>query len=202
MTGRTSRKRRARRPIVAGAVAAASLVLPAFAFGHLERPSYWPDPAPDTSVSPAAGGAVPKARSLASAVSGKGPGDVRVVCERGDESLRLAMHAINRAETNGFRLRPSRPKTTYSEQKAQNMRKLNRAFADDCGYHAVQPAVDDSHNNDRIVIMPGRYTEPRSRQAPVNDPKCDPSLLQEDQSGAMTPSYEYQATCPNDQNLI
>ncbi len=146
MRGRTSDKRRptARRPTIAGAMVAASLALPAIALGHLERPSYWPDPAPDTSVSPAAGGAVPKARCLASAVSGQGPGDVRVVCERGEESLRLAMRAIDRAETNGFRLRPSRPKTTYGEQKAENMRQLNRTFADRCRYHAVQAAVDDS----------------------------------------------------------
>ncbi len=71
-----------------------------------------------------------------------------------------------------------------------------------CDYHAVQAAIDDSGNNDRVVIMPGRYTEPKSRRSPVNDPACTPSLLQEDQSGALTPSYEYQATCSNDQNLI
>ena len=50
--------------------------------------------------------------------------------------------------------------------------------------------------------MPGRYTEPKSRQAPLNDPRCNPSLLQEDASGDLTPSYEYQVTCPNDQNLV
>ena len=50
--------------------------------------------------------------------------------------------------------------------------------------------------------MPGRYTEPASRRAPENDPKCNPSLLQRDASGDLTPSYEYQVTCPNDQNLI
>jgi hypothetical protein len=36
----------------------------------------------------------------------------------------------------------------------------------------------------------------------VNDPTCTPDLLQEDASGDLTPSYEYQVTCPNDQNLI
>ena len=50
--------------------------------------------------------------------------------------------------------------------------------------------------------MPGHYTEPNSRRAPENDPKCNPSLLQRDASGDLTPSYEYQVTCPNDQNLI
>ena len=60
--------------------AAVVLALPGAALAHLERPSYWPDPAPDTSVSPPAGGEVPTARSLDSAVTGEGPGDVRVVC--------------------------------------------------------------------------------------------------------------------------
>ena len=41
-----------------------ALIVPGAAFAHLERPSYWPDPAPDTSVSPPAGGAVPTARTL------------------------------------------------------------------------------------------------------------------------------------------
>ena len=49
-----------------------AMALPAVALAHLERPSYWPDPAPDTSVSPPAGGKVPKLRSLESAVSGRG----------------------------------------------------------------------------------------------------------------------------------
>src|SRR5437763_881680 len=36
---------------------------------HIERASYWPDPAPDCSISPCAGGQVPTARSLESAVA-------------------------------------------------------------------------------------------------------------------------------------
>ena len=71
-----------------------------------------------------------------------------------------------------------------------------------CKFNSVQEAIDKSGNNDRVVIMPGRYTEPDSREAPVNDPKCNPSMLQENQNGALVPSYEYQAKCPNDQNLI
>ena len=76
------------------------------------------------------------------------------------------------------------------------------ALAKQCAYHDVQPAVFASGNNDRVLIMPGLYTEPDSRSAPENDPTCNPSLLQEDASGDLTPSYEYQVTCPNDQNLI
>src|SRR5947209_6615831 len=45
-----------------------ALVVPALAFAHIERASYWPDPAPDTSVTPPAGGQVPRVRTLASAL--------------------------------------------------------------------------------------------------------------------------------------
>jgi hypothetical protein len=45
------------------------LLLPGGALAHIERASYWPNPAPDCSVTPCAGGEVPTARSLASAVT-------------------------------------------------------------------------------------------------------------------------------------
>jgi predicted outer membrane lipoprotein len=185
-------------------LAAAMLIVPALASAHLERPSYWPDPAPDTSISPPAGGEIPSARSLGSAATGEGPGSVRVVCKgkNGKKSLKAAKKSIKKANKKGFRLRPSLDKKKISDKKAKKLRKLNKQFAAECEYNSVQEAVNDSGNNDRVVIMPGRYTEPDSRKAPVNDPKCNPSLLQQDQSGALTPSYEYQATCPNDQNLI
>ena len=48
---------------------AAALAAPPVALAHIERDAYWPDPAPDTTVSPAAGGAVPQPRSLASALT-------------------------------------------------------------------------------------------------------------------------------------
>ena len=66
----------------------------------------------------------------------------------------------------------------------------------------MQPAVTAAGNNDRVVILPGRYTEPASRQAQTDDPRCFPGLLQDQANGGTAPSYEYQATCPNDQNLI
>src|SRR5688500_6779183 len=47
----------------------------AVAFGHVERSSYWPAPAPDTSVRPAAGGEAPKARGLAAALRRRARGD-------------------------------------------------------------------------------------------------------------------------------
>ena len=174
------------------------------AFAHLERPSYWPDPRPDTSVKPAAGGEVPNARTLRSAVSGKGPGEVRVVCKgvSGAKSLRLLSRSIRAARKNGFRLRPSLPRTRPTAREARDLRRINIALAKECDYRSVQTAINESRNNDRVVIMPGRYVEPRSRRAPTDDPKCNPELIQADTSGAPTPSYEYQATCPNDQNLI
>ena len=72
--GTATLARRARR--VAWLLPLGLLAMPALALAHPERPSYWPDPAPDAAVSPAAGGKVPQARSLASAVTGAGPGDV------------------------------------------------------------------------------------------------------------------------------
>ena len=174
------------------------------ASAHLERPSYWPDPRPDRSIQPAAGGEVPSARSLSSAVTGKGPGEVRVVCQGRDgaKSLRRALASIRKAENKGYRLRPSLPKTRISAKEATRLREINTALAEECRYQSVQAAVTASGNNDRVVIMPGRYVERRSRKSPTNDPRCNPSMIQEDTSGASTPSYRYQATCPNDQNLI
>ncbi len=197
------RFRQHRRSFVAAAAVAVGMALPAAALAHLERPSYFPDPAPDTSVTPPAGGKVPKARSLESAVTGKGPGDVRVVClgAGGEESLAVLDKALRKAQTKGVTLRPSQGAKVWSEAKAKKNLGLNRRLAKQCEYHTIQEAVFDSGNNDRVVIMPGRYREGPSRRSPVNDPKCA-DLTQEDSSGALTPSYRYQVTCPNDQNLI
>jgi hypothetical protein len=188
--------------VLIGAVGA--LAFPSPASAHLERPSYWPDPAPDTSVSPAAGGRVPVARSLETAVTGEGPGEVLVVCRgvRGASSLEWLETSLRRATTVGVKLRPSQPAVHLSSHDANLLRWINQVLAFRCAYHSVQQAVFDAGNNDRIVILPGRYEEPRSRSKPTNDPTCTPSLLQRDASGSLAPSYRYQVTCPNDQNLI
>jgi hypothetical protein len=182
----------------------AAMAAPGGAWAHLERPSYWPDPAPDSSVSPPAGGAVPTARTLASAVSDKGPGTVRVVCQgpRGRLSMGLAKRSIAEARTQGFKLRPSQPTIRYTRAQAKRLLRLNERLRAMCRYDSVQRAINVSQNNDRVVIMPGVYTEPESRRKPLNDPACNPRLLQRDASGDPTPSYAYQVTCPNDQNLI
>jgi hypothetical protein len=193
-----------KRPLVLTLVIVlALLALPTLALAHLERPSYWPDPRPDRSITPAAGGEVPDARSLGSAVSGRGPGEVRVVCSGpgGENSMNRLRRSIQSARSDGFRLRPSQDKTFLTRKKARSLRRINRNLAEDCDYHLIQQAIFDSHNNDRVVVMPGRYREKRSRNQPTNDPKCA-DLTQDNGSGAQAPSYEYQVTCPNDQNLI
>lgn len=68
MRGPSARGRHTR--LALGIAVLAALLVPAIAGGHIERASYWPDPAPDTAVTPAAGGEVPAVRSLASAVKG------------------------------------------------------------------------------------------------------------------------------------
>jgi hypothetical protein len=185
-------------------IGVAILVAPSLASAHLERPSYWPDPRPDNSVTPPAGGKVPALRDLPSAVTGAGPGKVLVVCQgrNGSVSLRRLARSLRVATTTGFRVRPSQPKVRLTRTEAARLAAMNRALAARCRYNSIQDAVFDAGNNDRVVILPGHYREPKARRQPINDPRCVPSLLQRDASGDLTPSYEYQVTCPNDQNLI
>jgi Right handed beta helix region len=182
----------------AAAAAAAILVAPGFALAHVERSTFWPDPAPDRSVKPAAGGEVPEYRRLGSALKKKPPGDTRIVCQ--DDSLKRAKRAIRRGR-KGFKFRPSETKRKLDSKKARKLRKLNKQFAKECEYDSIQESVNDSGNNDRIVIMPGLYTEPDSRAKPENDPACA-GLTAPSDHGTGAVSYRYQARCPNDQNLI
>jgi hypothetical protein len=193
-----------RRLVIAATAITASLLLPAIAVAHLERPSYWPDPAPDTSISPAAGGEVPNSRSLASALDASEPGNTLVVCkgDGGAASLERLARSVRSVRENGYRLRPSAAKVGLTGKQAKRLINLNEKLARRCEFHSIQRAVFEAGNNDRVVIMPGRYKEKHSRKQPVNDPRCNPSLLQQDASGDSTPSYEYQVKCPNDGNLI
>jgi hypothetical protein len=83
--GRKQRRRltRRRRAAVGIGVTAVAVLVPTFAFAHVERASYWPDPAPDNSVNPPAGGAVPDVRPLDTALDQSQPGTTRVVCQTG-----------------------------------------------------------------------------------------------------------------------
>ena len=145
---------------LAASIAIAMAVVTATAFGHVERSSYWPDPAPDTSVKPAAGGKVPKARSLASALRSKPPGKTRVVCQRG--SLRKAVRSINSARKNGTVLRPSQgtKKLTAGDAvtgglKAQVFTRIDPQT----GMRAV--IVTDANNREiaEIRLFPRKKTE-------------------------------------------
>ena len=178
----------------------AALLIPVLAMAHTERPSYWPNPAPDRKVKPAAGGKVPKARSLASALRRSRPGVTRVVCR--PNSMRLLRRSIRRARRSGYKIRPH-DRRRLSARQARKLLRINRRLARMCKFRHIQPAVTRSRNNDRVVIMPGLYTEPRSRRKPTNDPKCARYEVNGDpasRTGAA--SYLYQWHCPNDQNLI
>jgi Right handed beta helix region len=191
---------------VLAVVAVAVAVTVSQAMAHIERASYWPNPAPDRSVSPPAGGKVPKARSLYTALAKKPPGTTRVVCQ--DSSIRRVKKAIHKAETRGYKLRPSQPARHISKRRGARLLAFNQLLRAKCDFGSIQAAVTKSHNNDRVVIMPGLYTEPESRAAPTQDPKCaDLKQINDrqtdtgaNQSGAV--SYAYQAKCPNDQNLV
>ena len=195
-----------------GRVAAAAVIVVAVAVvvsqaaAHIERASYWPNPAADRSVTPPAGGKVPKARSLSTALRKGAPGTTRVVCQ--SSSVPRLKKAISKARTRGYKLRPSERTRHISAAQGRKLLALNRKLKARCKYESIQDAVTASGNNDRVVIMPGLYTEPKSRAAPTQDPKCADLKQVNDrqvdtganQSGAV--SYAYQVKCPNDQNLI
>jgi hypothetical protein len=185
--------------VLATTVVAALGALPASA--HVERPSYWPDPAVDTSVKGGTGGKVPTVRTLASALNGKKLGVTRVVCQK--NSLQLLNGSIAKARTDGYFIRPSVHKNLSAKQ-AKKLRKINKRLFKNCRFNEIQPAVTKSRNNDRVVIMPGLYEEPTSRAAKTHDPACDKYRTNGDRPNQENTalSYEYQVNCPNDQNLI
>jgi hypothetical protein len=180
-------------------VVVAMAVVTATAYGHVERSSYWPDPGADRSVKPAAGGKVPKARTLGSALKASARGDTRVVCRRG--SLKRAIRSINSARRKGWVLRPSQGKRKLSARNARRLKRQNRAFFKRCEFKSIQAAIKRSHNNDRVVVMPGKYIEPKSRAKPTNDPKCA-QYKETSEKGNGAATFRYQVKCPNDQSLI
>ena len=174
-----------------------ALSMPALTSAHVERASYWPHPAPDCSVSPCAGGAVPTILTRESALANPA---TKVVCQ--SNSLKLAQQSINSAKSTGYVLRPTQPRVTITPAQAKSFLNLNRKLFDLCTFNSIQDAVNASGNNGRVMIMPGLYTEPKSRSAPTHDPACAQYGIVNDrgQSGAL--SYKWQYYCPNDQNLI
>lgn len=113
---------------------ALSALVPAIASAHVERSAYWPDPAPDCSVKPCAGGAVPAARSLASALNRRAPGDTRVVCQ--PDSLKLAEASIARARAHGYDVRPTDHRR-LSKAQARQLLSINRNLFTRCKYKEI-----------------------------------------------------------------
>ncbi len=183
------------RPLLALLVLAA-LVVPASASAHIERASYWPDPAPDCAVKPCAGGQVPKARSLAAVARAR---RTYVVCR--PDSLRRLRRAVRRAVKSGYDVRPTDHRS-FSARAGRRLLRVNRRLARRCRFGAIQPAVSKAGNNSTVVVLPGLYTEPRSRAARADDPACARFRLHNDKGESGAVGYEYQARCPNDQNLI
>jgi hypothetical protein len=196
---RSGREKRSfvRRAIPVAVVLA--VVVPALALAHIERASYWPDPAADTTVNPPAGGQVPTAKSLASALSKGQAGRTRVVCQ--SYSTSWLKRSIRNARRRGYFLRPTDHRR-FSAREAKRVLDLNARLAKRCRYHEIQPAITASHNNDRVVIMPGIYTEPTARKAKTHDPACAKYTQGNDRGENGAVSYEYQTHCPNDQNLV
>src|SRR5688500_16288088 len=176
MGGSSLRQRRVRVAFIVGVLA--GLLIPAMALGHIERASYWPDPAPDNAGTKTTGGAVPDARSLKSAVrakkKGKGkrkarPGNVRIVCQ--PNSMKLLKQSIRNAVQNGYDIRPT-DHQNFTKKQGKRLKRHNKKLFKKCRFDEIQEAVTASGNNDRVVVMPGVYTEPTTRSQPTNDPRC------------------------------
>ena len=189
---------RPRRSLLIATIVAA-LIVPAIAIAHVERAAYWPNPAPDRKTQPPAGGKVPKARSLASALNERLVGETRVVCK--PNSLELLRRSVRRARKHGYDIR-STDHRGLSAKRARGLLRINRGLERLCEYREIQPAVTASGNNDRVVVMPGVYTEPTSRSKPTNDQRCNRYEIQNDRNQAGAVSYKYHYRCPNDANLI
>ncbi len=173
--------------------------VPQVASAHVERPSYWPDPTADCTVAPCAGGVVPQARTLASALNKSKAGETRVVCA--PNSLQLLEKSIAKARKNGYNIRPTDHRTLSAKQAAALL-KTNKALFKQCEYRQIQPAVTASGNNDRVVVMPGLYLEPTSRSKKTFDPACAKYHTFSDGGDPGAMSHEAQIRCPNDANLI
>jgi hypothetical protein len=138
-------------------------------------------------------------------------------------SMQRLDQSIAQARTNGVVIRPSEGPVfervngdTVGPGAAWNayldaLRAFNLELLAQCNYNSIQRAVNDSGNNDRVVVMPGVYTEPESRAVPdyksqnapewQNNP-CKDLVERNDTGSTGALSYRYQFHCPNHQNLI
>ena len=204
---------------IAIAIAAVAMLVPALALAHIERASYWPDPgARHLGQAGRRRLRSRRAQALQRRSKKKKPGKTRVVCptvpskklrKHGtakqlskNKSIKALNKDLKKARKKGYKLRESQPAIKLKKKKAKKLRKFNLKLLRQCKYKSIQDAVTASHNNDRVEIMPGLYTEPKSRAKPTNDPACDQYKITNDKNQAGAVSYAYQFHCPNDQNLI
>src|SRR2546423_180886 len=138
-----------RRRIVALAFALSALVaLPALALAHIERASYWPAPAPDTSVTPPACAPLPAVRGAYAALDPTRLGDPRVDCP--PDSMKRLSASLASAQAHGYQVRPSQPGIKVSKTDLQKLRSFNQQLFSACPYNSIQAGVTASGNNDRI----------------------------------------------------
>ena len=112
------------------------------ASAHIERASYWPDPAPDNSVSPPAGGKVPAVRTLGFALNKRRRSKLKVVCQgrvpsqrrvkKARRKLRSARrHHASRQRINTLKRRIRKAKKRYriAVRKNRSIRRLRGSIA-------------------------------------------------------------------------
>jgi hypothetical protein len=167
----------------------------------VERPSYWPDPKPDCSITPCAGGEVPTIRTLGSALKKRKSKKVavHVVCKK--DSLKLVKRSIKNARRNGYNIRPTDHRR-FSKAEARKLLAVNTKLFARCKHREIQPAVNAANNHDRVIVMPGLYTEPTARSKPTHDAACAPYRMKADSGDPGALSHDYQIHCPNDANLV
>jgi hypothetical protein len=175
------------------------LALPQAASAHVERPAYWPDPKADCKIKPCAGGKVPKARTLRSALDNSKRGQTRVVCKA--TSIKKIRASVRHARADGYFIRPTDHRE-LSKKRARALLRTNKRLFRRCHFHQIQPAVTASRNNDRVVVMPGLYREIRSRRQPTHDKACAQYTIKSDSGDPGALSHDYQVHCPNDANLV
>ena len=160
-------------------------MIPALAFGHYRARQHCPIQRPTPPSSPGARVGSRRTQRLTS-LKKKEPGKdpLRVRAEQAAPQARHSQAAVEERLDGGsqqgpegraehrLQVRESQPAIQISKKKAKKLRKTNIKLLRQCKFNSIQDAVTASHNNDRVEIMPGLYTEPKSRAQPTNDPAC------------------------------
>ena len=158
-------------------VAVLALVLPEMAMAHLERPSYWPDPRLTSRSCPPAGGAVPEGALAHVRGHRQGPGrGARGVPGAGRDSLqpRAAVDPQGTRSRASSCARASR-RSSYSASRRGRLERINRALKREVPVQRRSRRRSTTRgNNDRVVIMPGRYTRAEVARRAAQRPEVQP----------------------------